>query len=152
MDRLARKLDCFASFAMSLADLSTCRRAKVGALAFTPWFDQVLAIGYNGQPSGSSHDDCLDVEGACGCVHAEVNVIAKLATGVPCVLLTTTFPCPRCCSLIANVRSIIEVVYLCPYRDVSGVLTLGNAGCPTSHIGDTTRDRVLQWRTVGPRY
>lgn len=127
--RVYDKLRTFRGFAESLAELSTCRRAHVGAIVFPPDFTEVLAIGYNGQPSGTPNGHCTGVSGQCGCVHAETNALIKLAserTGL--VLLCTKLPCPRCAGLIANCRQVSTVLYTGDHHDREGLHILARAG------------------------
>lgn len=127
--RLASKLRVFRELASSLASLSTCRRAQVGAVVVTPELSEVLAIGYNGPARGRPNDSCRGGEGACGCAHGESNAIAKLggyASGL--VMVTTTSPCELCAAMIANCMRVGYVVYDRAYRDLTGLGVLRDAG------------------------
>lgn len=129
MDRFEQKLLVFAQFATDLADLSKCKRRKVGCVVIPSDFSEVLAIGYNGPPKGLPNEMCSAETGDCGCVHAEANAIAKLSTrdkGLK--LLCTTSPCHRCAGLIINCGRIDVVRYVTPYRDVYGIRLLELAG------------------------
>ena len=127
--RLCSKLLVFHELAASLAALSTCRRAQVGAVVVPPELSEVLAIGYNGPARGRPNDSCRGGEGACGCCHSEANAIAKLGSGrSDLVLVSTTSPCEHCAGLVANCLRVSHVVYDKPYRDPTGLGVLRDAG------------------------
>ena len=129
-----RKLRVFMRLAADLAGLSHCRRKQVGAAIVTPDMSAVLAIGYNGPPSGRPNDSCRGGEGACGCIHAEANALVKLEAGGRggLVLLTTLSPCEHCAGLIVNSKKIESVVYAEAYRDAAGLKVLGEAKIETA--------------------
>lgn len=113
MSRELQKVWAFMGAARAIAQLSTCKRKKVGALLLTPDFTEVLAVGYNGPPAGLPNDSCLDLDAACGCVHAEANCLVKArrhsATGL--LLLVTRAPCAQCAALLVNSRAVTRVIY-----------------------------------------
>lgn len=78
-------------------------------------FTDVSAFGYNGPAVGQSNDACSGVPGACGCIHAEANALAR-SRGLG-MLLCTTSPCAHCAGLIANSRRVTRVIYQYVYRD-----------------------------------
>lgn len=120
MSRRDEKLRAFVRFAVDLSDLSTCKRLKVGCVVVTPELTEVLAIGYNGPPSGTSNDSCRG-ETPCGCVHAEANALVKLKSAKDhLILITTKSPCEHCAGLILNSRSIESLIYVDDYRDPTG--------------------------------
>ena len=125
-DRFAEKLSCFLEMCFRLAELSTCKRARVGAMLLSPNLAEVYALGYNGPATGLPNESCTGEVGACGCVHAEANALVK-ATGWG-VLFTTTSPCLGCAKLIANSRRVIAIVSSTEYRDPSGRDVLSKAG------------------------
>lgn len=101
---------------------SVCTRLKVAALIAVD--GRVLALGYNGPPSGVSH--CCK-EGAVRCtgsVHAEMNAIAFCSkNGVStkgATLYVSSSPCLSCAKMIIN-SGIVRVVYRDAFRDMSGV-------------------------------
>ena len=127
--RQLRKLKIFADFAEALASLSTCKRNKVGCVIATPDFTQVLAIGYNGVPAGADDDACSDDVGNCGCIHAEMNAVAKLRSERSSLhLVTTVSPCKLCAGLIVNTKQIARVSYIHEYRDTTAIRILTNSG------------------------
>ena len=70
----------FAAQALLIANRSTCKRAKVGAVLVKD--NKVISTGYNGSVSGTEHcidHDCLVIEGHCvRTLHAEVNAISRV--------------------------------------------------------------------------
>ena len=80
----------FAAQALLIANRSTCKRAKVGAILVKD--NKVISTGYNGSVSGTEHcidHECLVIEGHCvRTLHAEVNAILQ-----GCLLYTS--PSPR---------------------------------------------------------
>lgn len=97
---------------------SKCTRAQVGAILVKQ--GNVIAIGYNGTPSGfcnnCEHQDVTLPE----VLHAESNAIAKCARSTSsadgATLYTTLSPCFECCKLIIQ-AGISRVVYKEFYRD-----------------------------------
>ena len=76
----------FAAQALLIANRSTCKRAKVGAILVKD--NKVISTGYNGSVSGTEHcidHECLVIEGHCvRTLHAEVNAILQGAErGIP---------------------------------------------------------------------
>ena len=76
----------FAAQALLIANRSTCKRAKVGAVLVKD--NKVISTGYNGSVSGTEHcidHECLVIDGHCvRTLHAEVNAILQGAErGVP---------------------------------------------------------------------
>ncbi len=113
--------------ALAVSGRSTCPRGRVGAVIVDP-SNVLISTGYNGAPSGTPH--CVDVgcevdaTGSCRrAVHAEANALLRAGRlTVGSTLYSTVAPCPTCAGLILN-AGITRVVYLTPYRQVSGVRT-----------------------------
>jgi len=109
---------------------STCKRPnrKIGAVITSEDMTQVLAIGYNGPAKGLPNDYCKGNEGNCGCLHAEMNAIAKADSTIPNkILFVTMSPCEMCASLIAQSK-ISMVWYLNKYRNNDGLKILCQCG------------------------
>lgn len=103
-------------------------------------FGRVLSVGYNGPPRCRSNDSCRAAEGACGCVHAEANTVAKLGgSRGGLVLLTTCSPCEHCAGLVVNTGRFSHVVYGETYRRPEGVALLREAGVVTVGWSDVLR-------------
>ena len=111
----------FAAQALLIANRSTCKRAKVGAVLVKD--NKVISTGYNGSVSGTEHcidHDCLVIEGHCvRTLHAEVNAILQGAErGVPkgFTEYVTHFPCLNCTKSIIQ-AGIKEICYANDYRN-----------------------------------
>ncbi len=128
MSRRELKLEKFFDFAISLSNLSYCKRAKVGCVICDKEFTMVHSIGYNGPPSGIDNDSCTGEPGNCGCVHAEANAMIKLGSVSDVILLSTTIPCVHCAGLIVNSRKISSVFWISGYRSDRGSEILKKAG------------------------
>ena len=112
---------------MKIAELvagqSYCKRAQVGAVIVKD--GNVIAIGYNGTPSGWPNI-CEDDSGRTReeVLHAESNAIAKCARSVSSSdgahLYVTHSPCVDCAKLIIQ-AGIGKVFYKVTYRDLRGV-------------------------------
>jgi len=120
----------FLAMAMIAGARSTCLRRHVGAVIVTG--NHILATGYNGSPTGTSH--CIDI----GCLrqqleipsgerheicrgsHAEMNAVAQAASsGMPingCEVFTTHEPCSMCAKLLIN-AGCRRIIYMNPYPD-----------------------------------
>lgn len=145
------KLRVFADLAQSLADLSTCRRRRVGAVVVDPDLTEVLAIGYNGPPAGVDNGACRAVEGDCGCVHAEANAVAKLRDRRDGLTLVATMsPCEQCAGLIVNCRRISAVLYGSAYRDGAGAALLRICKIDVHPLPGTVRTVVVGERANRP--
>lgn len=127
--RKRQKLAVFVKLALDLASLSTCKRRKVGCVIVPSDFSEVFSIGYNGPPAGVNNDSCREVEGVCGCLHAENNALVKLRTrDRDLLLITTCSPCETCAGMVLNSRRVSEVVYVEEYRDRRGLDLLAMNG------------------------
>jgi len=135
-ERQMRKMDIFITFCEDLAGLSTCKRKKCGAIIFPSDFTLIRSIGYNGPPRLTDNDSCTDIEGDCGCIHAEANSLIKFGyTDDPreCVMYSTTAPCKNCASLILNCPPITRVIYHRPYRNDLGLDLLKSCNIDVYH-------------------
>lgn len=125
----------FIETAKIFAQNSYAKRLKVGAVLSKD--DRILAVGYNGTPSGYSNE-CEEIDIITGelktkdiVVHAEQNLICFCAkNGIntnECTLYITHSPCITCAKLIAS-AGIKEVIYEKDYRDDSGIKLLLELG------------------------
>jgi len=115
---------------------STCKRdnRKIGAVITSDDMTQVLALGYNGPAKGLPNDSCRNTEGNCGCLHAEMNAIAKVNNTIEDkILFVTMQPCEMCASLIAQ-ANIWKVYYLNDYRNNDGLKILSDCGIQYDQI------------------
>ncbi len=120
----------FLTITRTVAERSTCTRAKVGSVIVRK--RSILATGYNGAPAGMPH--CLDV----GCevyesknpdgevvqncfrtIHAEINAIAQASRNGTSIdgadIYVTHTPCIHCFKVIVN-SGIVRVFYEKPYK------------------------------------
>ena len=118
--RMSRDL-CFMVIALTVAERSTCNRAKVGAVLVDNRRNRIVGMGYNGSVSGAPH--CIDVgclmsHGHCKrTIHAEENAVLNLEHFYSNLTLYSTHqPCAECYKRLvaANVKAIF---YLEPYKD-----------------------------------
>lgn len=127
--RYQQKLKLLTDFTTQLATLSVCKRKQVGCIVVPEDFTRVLAIGYNGPPAGLPNDLCSATEGACGCIHAEMNALLKLSiTERTLLMLTTLSPCKLCAGMIINSQQVKSVLYKIEHSDTSGNNLLRSAG------------------------
>ena len=93
---------------------STCFRGNVGAVVVCQ--NSIIAIGYNGPPSG--HDHCYGLNcgtpqlGCTRSIHAEINALTRVPTPLkdePLELYVTDSPCPHCFDFINTYR--IQALY-----------------------------------------
>ncbi|MEC7646626.1 MAG: dCMP deaminase family protein [Bacteroidota bacterium] len=116
--------------ALEWAQLSHCKRKKVGALIVKN--NMIISDGYNGTPSGFDNT-CEDENGKTKwyVLHAEANAILKTAGSEHnCkggTLYLTLSPCKECSKLVYQ-SGIIRLVYLDKYSDISGVDFLKESG------------------------
>ncbi len=118
------------------ANLSYCKRKKVGALIVKD--RMIISDGYNGTPSGFENN-CEDENGKTNwfVLHAEANAILKIASSTQsckgATLYITMSPCKECSKLILQ-SGIEKVVYMAGYSDDSGLQFLKNAGIEILNI------------------
>jgi dCMP deaminase len=126
----------YLKMAAEWANLSYCKRKKVGALIVKD--RMIISDGYNGTPSGFENN-CEDEEGKTNwfVLHAEANAILKIASSTQscqgATLYITMSPCKECSKLILQ-SGIQKVVYMTGYSDNSGLEFLKNAGIETLNI------------------
>lgn len=128
--------------ALAHASLSKAVRAQVGAVLVTS--HGVTLTGYNGTPRGLDncceelkpqafpHEPALVTKPEV--IHAELNCIMKAAReGVSCIdstVYVTLAPCVQCSAMMVQ-AGVKRLVYKTPYRDMSGLLLLKEAGVLT---------------------
>ena len=120
----------YLKMALEWAQLSYCKRKKVGALIVKN--KMIISDGYNGTPSGFENC-CEDENGKTKwyVLHAEANAILKTARSVHnCnggTLYLTLSPCKDCSKLVHQ-AGISRLVYLDEYSDKTGIDFLTAAG------------------------
>jgi len=126
----------YLKMASEWANLSYCKRKKVGALIVKD--RMIISDGYNGTPSGFENN-CEDEEGKTNwfVLHAEANAILKIASSTQsckgATLYITMSPCKECSKLILQ-SGIEKVVYMAGYSDNSGLEFLKNSGIEILNI------------------
>ena len=116
--------------ALEWAQLSHCKRKKVGALIVKN--RMIISDGYNGTPSGFENC-CEDENGATQwyVLHAEANAILKTASSTHdcggATLYLTMSPCKECSKLVHQ-AGIKRLVFINKYKDTSGIDFLKEAG------------------------
>lgn len=153
MSRANDKDMVFLACAEVLGSLSTCDRAKIGAIL--TYKGRAIAWGFNGAPPGQPHcdqnyhghipewdgrtgtfmhsaaEEKLALEGCRNAIHAEVNSIAFAARqgisteGATCYVSQS--PCLGCAQLLIA-AGIDRVVFAKEYRDRAGLELLEGAG------------------------
>ena len=125
-----RQLDkTYMEVAKLFAGLSRAERLKVGAVLVRD--RQILAEGYNGTPTGMSNVMEVDGKTTDYVIHAEQNLLVKLArtnnSSVGATLYVTHSPCSTCAKLLYQ-AGIVRVVYGEEYRDTGPLDFLRSAG------------------------
>ena len=132
-----RKFDrAYMRMARVWAELSHCRRKKVGALIVKD--RKIISDGYNGTPTGFENC-CEDADNHTKwyVLHAEANAILKIAASTQscdgATLYVTMSPCRECSKLIHQ-AGIKRVVYLQGYSDTEGLDFLRSAGVQVDQL------------------
>ncbi len=116
--------------ALEWANLSYCKRAKVGTLIVKD--NMIISDGFNGTPTDFDNqcEDCNDTT-HWYVLHSEANAILKCAkNGVSCkngTIYLTHSPCKECAKLIFQ-AGITRIVYNYNYRDSDGIDFLTDRG------------------------
>ena len=100
------------------AQRATCKQfnGKIGWVITDSEMRRILSIGYNGSPTTMPNDACRNIQGSCGCLHAEQNAIALVDGSLyEKVMFVTMEPCESCANLIAQ-ANIYKVFYAEQYR------------------------------------
>jgi dCMP deaminase len=128
----------FLNLAKATAQRSTCPSRKVGGVIVNPETNQVISMGYNGSPRGTSHcsEECLTRESGggwrkCRAIHAELNaVISAAMNGVStngATMYLTTTPCVFCSRTLIN-AGIKKVIALTFYPQKEAIELLEEGG------------------------
>ena len=106
------------------ANLSHCNRRKVGCVIVK--HDSIIAIGYNGTPSGE--DNCCEDDNTKltkdTVIHAEDNALRKLTkqyeSAIGSDVFVTTAPCKLCAVRLAD-AGVKKVYYSELYQNTDGI-------------------------------
>jgi dCMP deaminase len=132
-----KHLRAYMDTAIRFSECSTAERLKVGCIAVKD--NKIISIGYNGTPNGCSSGVCEDGNNRTlpYVVHAEMNMISKLAKGTEssegCSVFITHSPCMECAKLMYQ-SGISKVYYNKEYRDTSGIDFLREYGIEVIHL------------------
>ena len=115
--------------------MATAERRKVGGVLVKD--GNIISFAWNGTPSGFCNSCEEDGVTKPIVVHAEQNVIAKIAKSTQSskgsTLYLTASPCYECAKLIIQ-SEIIRVVYRDEYRVIEPLDFLRNANIKLEHI------------------
>ena len=135
-----KHLRAYMDTAIRFSECSTAERLKVGCIAVKD--NKIISIGYNGTPNRCSSGVCEDGNNKTlpYVVHAEINMISKLAKGTEssegCTVFITHSPCMECAKLMYQ-SGISKVYYNKEYRDTSGIDFLKTYGIEVIHLKRT---------------
>lgn len=127
MSRISRD-QMFMEIAQTVARRGTCDRAQVGAVLVDDEAKNIVAIGYNGSPTGMPHCDdvghLIEDSHCTRAIHAEVNCLRKagkyFGADVPLTLYVTHYPCMNCTLDLVKAKlkglNIHRILYLLSYR------------------------------------
>jgi len=128
--------DLYMRLATEVAQMSYAKRRQVGALAVKD--GNILGFGFNGTPSGFPND-CEDEDGTTfdWVLHAEVNLIAKLAKSTmsleDATVYVTTSPCMTCAKMLAQ-SGVKQVFYRDAYSKQDGLYLLNKLNIGVSQL------------------
>ena len=140
-----------------VAERSTCRRRRVGALIVKD--KRIISTGYNGAPKGLAH--CLDIgclrekmdvpsgerHELCRGAHAEQNAIIQAASSGAdmqgATMFCTNSPCSTCTKMIIN-AGIRRLVLGDKYPDSLGEEMIREAGIETVYLMPKQHDIVIK--------
>ena len=118
----------FMNIAKEVSKSSHCNNYKVGSIIVKD--NNIIAIGYNGTPTG--FDNACEIDGITKTevLHAESNAIAKCSKSMNSsensTIYSTLAPCLSCAKMIIQ-SGIKKVFYSEKYRDNNGVELLKKA-------------------------
>ena len=142
-----KHLEAYMDTAIRFSQCSTAKRLKVGCIAVKD--NKIISIGYNGTPNGYDSNVCEDENNNTlpHVIHAEMNMISKLAKGNEssegCSVFITHSPCIECAKLMFQC-GIKDVYYNEEYRDSAGLDFLEYFGV---HVVKLKRTNDLSERT-----
>lgn len=150
----------FMAMARAAAMRATCYRLNVGAVLVRD--QNVVAIGYNGAPSGRPHctgSGCQYYdESGCTVIHAETNALRRyresLHEAAPprsLALYVTHSPCLGCASELSDETDVVgDVFYETAYRDPTPIKYLRQGGVrvwqllPSGMLVDTATGGLVE--------
>lgn len=127
----------FCNLAEELSKRSTCERRQVGCVVTSEDYTRVMGIGYNGNYQGGPNKcDRPDEGGNCGCIHAEINSLLKVAESstVSKILFVTLSPCVNCAKAIINKGGVKKIYITNKHHRQDGVMLLRSQGIEVEHV------------------
>jgi dCMP deaminase len=136
---MSKWVEYFMDVSFRTAELSYCKRLKVGAVAVRD--RRIIACGFNGMPAGQDNccEEVIDNQTVTRpeVSHAEENLITFAArNGISldgCQLYITHAPCIHCAKLIRN-SGFDSVFYRNIYRSEDGLIYLTKNGIETINV------------------
>lgn len=129
----------YINVAKKAAQLSYCKRRKVGAVLVDGTGENILAFGYNGTIKGMPNV-CELEDGTTDntrVLHAETNAIMKVARSTNStegsLLFVTLSPCVECAKIIIQ-AGVSKVYFEAAYRSLEGLAVLNKSGIETQQI------------------
>lgn len=128
------KIHMATAFLWSMRALCKQADRSIGCVITTEDMQQVLAISYNGPVRQLGNEACKNIQGGCGCLHAEINAIIKVdGRLLNKVMFLTMNPCIDCARAIAQ-ANIWKVYYCEQYRNKEGLELLIKCGIQVEKI------------------
>ena len=125
--------EVYMRMAEELAKRSTCDRLQVGTVLTDAEFENVVAIGYNGNARGFPNRCDTAIPGACGCIHSEQNALVKAPGHLRGkVAFVTVSPCVTCAKLMIQ-ANVSYLFYREAYRNPEGISVLKQGGVTVVH-------------------
>lgn len=106
--------------------LNKCKRMTVYTMGFDK--DGNMEFAVNGNV-----EECKDIPGKCGCIHAEIRLLEKMPN--PDIVFISHSPCLDCAKALVEAKVKI-VKYNNPYRIMDGVEYLRNHGVYVKEVED----------------
>ena len=94
--------------------MNNCKRYSVYAVGVAPNGDIVAAKNGN-------ENECTNIPGNCGCIHAEEMVLRQMPN--PQKVIVSCSPCKGCAEKLVN-AGVEEVIYIDDYRKQEGIIFL----------------------------
>ena len=110
----------WSEFATRVSMLATCSRGTVGCVLTSVDGEKMFSFGYNGMYRGGPNECMSSEPGKCGCVHAEMNAVAKLHHDEKFIAFVTLSPCWVCATLLINTNRLAGIYITHLYRDQRG--------------------------------
>lgn len=112
--------------------MGKCKRLKVTAIG--------IRGNYIQKATNSNESECKSIEGACGCVHAEINLLKKIN---PIILIVSHSPCLNCAK--ALLKSDVQLmIYKEEYRLTDGLELLKKNNIQCIQLKEKISDKDIK--------